>query len=65
MTPLIRRALILWRAWKAKRVFGPQMAQLRSAIERARKQHRPVAHLSRRLREANHARLRAELGVKQ
>lgn len=61
---LARRAITLWRAWNARRVFGPQMAHYRSAIDRARKQHRPVKELSRRLREATHARLRAELGVK-
>ena len=60
----IRRALLLWRAWKARKVFGPQCRHLREAIDRARKHHRPVNHLSRRLREATHARLRAELGVK-
>lgn len=64
MTNLIRRALILWRAWRARKVFGPQMAAIKSAIERARKHHRPRKDLHRRLREATHARLRAELGVK-
>lgn len=64
MTPLIRRALILWRAWRARKAFGPQIESLRKAIDKARKAHRPRAHLSRRLREATHARLRAELGVK-
>lgn len=59
-----RRALILWRAWRARKAIGPQIDALRQSIATARKNHRPVAHLTRRLREANHARLRAELGVK-
>lgn len=63
MKPFIRRVLILWRAWKARKAFGPQIASLRQTIDRARKQHRPVKEHYRRLREATHARLRAELGV--
>lgn len=61
---LIRRALILWRAWKARKAFGSQIASYRQAIDRARKQHRPVKELSRRLRETRHAQLRMMLGVK-
>jgi len=56
MAPLIRRVLILWRAWRARKVFGPQVKSLRQSIDRARRHHRPVRHLQRRLR--------AELGVK-
>lgn len=62
--PLIRRPFILWRAWRARKVIGPQIAALRQAIDRARKQHRPVKHLSRRLSEARHAQLRMEQGMK-
>ena len=61
---LIRRALILWRAWKARKAFGPQIASYRQAIDRARKQHRPVKELSRRLYEARHAQLSMEQGTK-
>lgn len=64
MTSLVRRALILWRAWRARKIFGPQMASIQSAIAKARKHHKARRHLERRLREATHARLRAELGVK-
>ena len=62
MNPLIRRALILWRAWRARKVFGPQIEALRQAIERARKAHKPRSHLLRRLRDARHAALRMEQG---
>lgn len=65
MTPLIRRALILWRAWRARKVFGPQIEALRQAIHKARRSHRPVKHLSRRLSEARHAQLRMEQGIRQ
>lgn len=64
MTTLVRRALMLWRAWKARKVFGPQVESLRQAIERARKHHRPVKHLLRRLRDARCAQLRMEQGMK-
>lgn len=64
MTPLIRRALIHWRAWRARKLVGPQIAALRQAIDRARKAHRPVKHLTRRLTEARHAQLRMEQGVR-
>lgn len=62
MTPLIRRALTLWRAWRARRLVGPQIEALRQAIHKARRQHRPVNHLTRKLREARHAQLRIEQG---
>lgn len=63
MTPLIRRALTHWRAWRARKVLGPQIASLRQAIERARQAHRPRAHLTRKLREARHQQLRMEMGI--
>lgn len=59
---LFRRAFAHWRAWRARKVFGPQIAGLRQAIQKARKAHKPSAHLSRRLSEARHAQLRMELG---
>lgn len=64
MNPLIRRALILWRAWRARKVFGPQIETLHQAIERARKAHKPRSHLLRRLRDARCAQLRMEQGIK-
>lgn len=45
MMDLVRRALILWRAWRARKVFAPQMAAIKSAIDRARKHHRPRKEL--------------------
>ena len=63
MTPLIRRALVLWRAWRARKLLGPQIESLRQAIQKARKAHKPSAHLSRRLSEARHAQLRMEQGI--
>lgn len=65
MTPLIRRAFTLWRAWRARKLFGPQIEALRQAIERARKAHKPRSHLLRRLRDARCAQLRMEMGIKQ
>ena len=62
MTTLIRRALILWRAFQARKRFGREIASLRRSIERARKAHKPRAHLSRRLIEARCAQLRMEQG---
>lgn len=64
MTSLVRRALILWRAWRARKAFGPQVESLRQAIERARKAHKPRSHLLRRLRDARCAQLRMEQGMK-
>lgn len=61
---MYRRALILWRAWRARKVIGPQIDALRQAIERARKAHKPRSHLLRRLRDARCAQLRMEMGMK-
>ncbi len=61
---LIRRALILWRSWQARKRFGREIAKLTQAIERARKAHKPRAHLLRKLRDARHSQLRMEMGIK-
>lgn len=61
---LARRAFVLWRAYRARKVFGPKIAGYRAQIEQARKRHKPRAHLTRRLSEARHAQLRMEQGIK-
>lgn len=65
MTSLIRRALILWRSWQARKRFGREIANLRQAIEQAERRHRRRSHLLRRLREVRHAALRMEQGLIQ
>jgi hypothetical protein len=64
MSPLIRRALTLWRAYRARKVWGPKIAGYRAQIEQARKRHKPRAHLLRRLRDARCAQLRMEQGIR-
>ena len=64
MMPLVRKWIIGWRAYRARKVWGPKIAGYRAQIEQARKLHKPRAHLTRRLRDARCAQLRMGQGMK-